>query len=148
MKLLDKKGFYAIAAATLLAASQWAGGAKPSRAEHARDVRKADYIYLEANKYQAQEKNDAYYELVEAAYDLNPSDPFLAKEYGIRLIVTAGNDSAMMERGIALMKPYVESNPDDWVAATGYGAVLNKLGRTAEVREAFRNFTKATATPL
>ena len=147
MKLLDKTGFYAIAAAALLAASQWAGGAKPPRAEHARDVRKADYIYLESTKYQAQEKNDAYYDLVEAAYELNPDDPFLAKEYGIRLIVTSANDSAMMERGIALMKPYVENNPDDWVAATGYGAVLNKLGRTAEVREAFRKLYESNSNP-
>ena len=43
-------------------------------------ARKADYIFLEALKYNKEGSKDAYYELIERAYELNPDDKYLGKE--------------------------------------------------------------------
>ena len=54
------------------------------------DARKADYIFLEAQRYKAAEQNDAYYALMKAAYELSPEETSIAFDLGFYEFVLSG----------------------------------------------------------
>ncbi|MCM1484562.1 MAG: tetratricopeptide repeat protein [Muribaculaceae bacterium] len=109
-------------------------GAKTSRYDDEADARKADYIFLEALKYSADSK-DAYYDLVERAYELNPSDKYLGMEYGCKMMMELG-DSVSLVTGLGLVKDYVMSEPSDLYAGTMFAAFADHLGRPEEAVDA------------
>lgn len=102
--------------------------AKPKITEAERDARKADYLFLEALNYQAQNKPDAYFALIEAAYDLNPTDLYLAKEYGMKELYESADDSLQVISGLDKIENYINSNPDDFYNALTYASLTQQLG--------------------
>lgn len=105
-----------VVAAVMAAAIPFAGWAKKSDAERERDRRKADYIFMEAQKYQLLDQTDAYYELIDAAYQLNPDDPYIGKEYAVRLFFMPADSASIIENAdeaLALNRRYIDLHPDD-----------------------------------
>lgn len=99
-----------------------ATGAKPNRSNVESDRRKADMIYLEALNQRLGGHDDAYSQLVERAYQLNPDDKYVGSEYGTILVRTGvvSNDSARIDEGMKLLKAYAESEegmPDYYTQA-------------------------------
>lgn len=109
-----------------------AGNAGSVRKHSTSDVRKADYLFLEAQKYRALDDEASYYELIEAAYNLNPADKYLAKEYGVRLVMTAGSDSMQFERGVKMMRDYIDLNPSDTRTGSAYASLMSMTGHDDE----------------
>ncbi len=108
------------------------GVAKTPDKNQMQDVRKADYIFLEALRHKALNQHDAYYDLISAAYQLNPSDKYIAKELGQMLLNRNGLDSAAIKESLAMMAPYVEENPDDLMSGVVYTMALSKMGNNEE----------------
>lgn len=100
--------------------------------ESERDVRKADYVYLEALHLKGDGKNDAYYSLVEYASDLNPADNFLNKERGLKMILESNGDSSMVAGGMERVRNYVNKTPDDFYAGVMYASLASQMGDNAE----------------
>lgn len=97
-----------ILAATLISLM---GAAAPrvdrSRAAADRAARKADMIFLEALRHKEQGDLDAYADLMSRAYSINPSDPYLAWEYGrFAVSATPPDDSLAIAEGYRLMRDY------------------------------------------
>lgn len=92
------------------------------------DERKADYIFLEALRHKGLGNSDAYYDLVERAYEINPKDKFIGKEYGSKLIILTQDDSAAVEEGMRLIGNYVKSEPSDLYSGITYAQLSNHLG--------------------
>lgn len=112
----------------------------------AADVRKADYIYLEAMRHKAEGRADAYYDLVERAYDLNPSDKFLAKEVGTRrLLLDDPTDTVDTAREAALdmIRSYVSENPADLYAGMVFANLCTHLGHNREAVDTWETLYKA-----
>ncbi len=129
------------AAAILIAlamASQVAGAAKPDRRAK-RDAAKADYIFMEALRYSADDSLDAYFDLVSRAYDLNPSDDYIANEYGRYLLFSNyPDDMERVDLGLRLMSDYVEKNTSDYMAGIRLGRILNQLNRNDDALRVYK----------
>lgn len=101
---------------------------KPVRTESQRDAQKSDYIFLEALKYKADDADDAYYSLIEAAYLLNPSDLYLSKEYGMKNLFENSNDSIVQNDTFDRFQKYLDANPNDFYEALEFVSLTNMLG--------------------
>lgn len=94
--------------------------------------RKADYIFMEAQRQSALGNADAYFDLLRRAYELNPSDHTTGFYVGYFDITTAGNDSIRAERGYNLMKRHFNAEPSDYYNAFMYGTINDRLGNLSE----------------
>lgn len=117
---------------------QWAG-AKTKVSEHKRNIQKSDYLFLEALKYKELDSVDAYYDLLRAAYDLNPEDPYIGKDYGyLMILANYDSDSAAVNQGVRLMQRYQQAYPQDEIAGRLIGSVLTQMHRTPEALESWK----------
>lgn len=132
MKIHNRKSVLALLAVATLSVTQFVWGAKPEGADAERDARKADYIYLEGLRYRAQGKSDAYYDMVARAYELNPADDYLAKEYGVKLILESDGDSAELDRALKMVRDYAVNNPGDFYNNVLYASIASQTGRDSD----------------
>ena len=138
MKKIDIRSFVSILVLLLAMASQIAGAAKSDK-KAKRNVAKADYIFMEALRYSADDSLDAYFDLVSRAYDLNPSDDYIANEYGRFLLFSHyPDDMDRVNEGLRLMREYVEKNTDDYMAGIRLGRVLNQLNRNEDALQIYK----------
>lgn len=98
------------------------------------EKRRADYIYMEAQRQLSLDNNDAYFELLREAYKLNPAETALGNELGFYILYLNQTDPVKMSKGLELMQRYFESQPDDFYSAMRYASLLERLGRTAEAK--------------
>lgn len=94
--------------------------------------RRADYIFMEAQRQNALENNPAYFELLNRAYQLDTSQTAVGHDLGYLLMMTADNDSAIFREGYDMMARHFNAHPDDYYGAMFYGAVNDRLRLTDE----------------
>ena len=140
MKSYRLQPVYLLIAAIFAGAAHFAAASqKDNNRPSDADARKADYIFMEAMRYKDHD-NAAYYELVSRAHQLNPSDPYLAREQGMKeLLEGGGTDSASIERAFELMTDYVRQNPEDTYTTLMYADVAMRADHALEAMDAFRN---------
>ncbi len=92
------------------------------------EKRKADYVFLEAQRQNAIEHEDAYYELLDRAYHLDRSNTDVASVLGYFKIVLSGNDSTLFKTGYEMLGHHFEEKPSDFYGSYLYGNVNDKLG--------------------
>ncbi|MDE7472880.1 MAG: tetratricopeptide repeat protein [Muribaculaceae bacterium] len=90
--------------------------------------RRADYIFMEAQRQQALDNNDAYYDLLKRAYELNPAETSVGHDLGFYTVVLNQSNPDKIEEGLALMKNHFDARPDDYYASVLYGTISEKLG--------------------
>lgn len=98
---------------------RWAAGASQ---------RRADYIFMEAQRQQALENSDAYYDMLKRAYELNPDETSVGHDLGFYTILLNQGKSDKIEEGLGLMKKHFDAHPDDFYASVLYGTISEKLG--------------------
>lgn len=96
------------------------------------DKRKAEYIYLQAQAFKAQDSIAAYYDLIKYAYELDTTNTAAAFYYGYLMIVMDNSTPQAQERGVQLMKRHVDAHPDDYYEATYFSDVCLTLGKAQE----------------
>lgn len=101
----------------------------------AEDVRKADYIYLEALRAKSQDQHDAAYSLLQRAHELNADDKDVGAELSLYLLRLSQTDSALIGEAMDMLRNYNEANPSDLYNGSRY-AMLNEqlLNRGEAVR--------------
>ena len=99
--------------------SKWKDGA---------DERRADYVFLEAQRQLALDNTDAYYELLNRAYSLNPSESAVGHDLGFYMLVLSRGNKAMTEEGLALLEKHFDLHPDDYYSTVLYGTMCERLG--------------------
>ncbi len=119
----------------LLASGVLAAMSKSQSGPTAEDVRKADYIYLEALRAKSQGNGDAAFDLLTRAHELNPSDYEIGEELANYILSVSQGDSAVVAKALGLMRDYYDSAPDDYYAGVKY-ALLNE--QLADRDEALR----------
>lgn len=122
--------YLSIFAATLLLMSSCSTNRVADSAATRADAAKADYVFLEAIKARATDRNDSYYELTRHAYDLNPEDKYVGFEHGYNLVRLSDGDSAMINSGYNLMAEYVNNEPEDFYSSVLFAALSSQTGRT------------------
>lgn len=129
MRFSARKITVAFLAAMTFAAILPAYGRKSRASSYDREaeVRKADYIFLEAKRQGLGKNMDAYYDMVDYAFRLNPEEKLFGMELGIYY---AHLDTLNPTRGVDLMADYVENTPDDLYNAYAYAQFCERTGRT------------------
>ncbi len=138
----------ALAVIGLLALSQIAGWAASHRTKQQIASDKSDYIFMEALSHEATDSFDAYFELLNRAYQLNPSDLFVGYDYGLyEVSLFHQSDSIRRQHGVDLMKRYVMQSPDDLESGLRLASMLTKLGDTEEALDVYRMLYKNSDNP-
>lgn len=106
--------------------------AKKADVTHNPDELKADYIFMEALRQHAIDKEDAYYDLLSRAYQLDPSNSDVGFFLGYYNVMTAGDDSVMFKEGYDLMKRHFNEAPADFYSSFVYGSINDRLGSRDE----------------
>lgn len=96
------------------------------------DELKADYIFMEALRQHAIDKEDAYYDLLSRAYQLDPSNIDVGFFLGYYTVMTSGDDSTMFKNGYDLMKRHFNEAPADFYSNFVYGSINDRLGSRDE----------------
>ena len=91
------------------------------------DKRKADYIYMQAQAFKAQDSIASYFDLIKYAHKLDSTNTAIAYYYGYLLILKDNTSKEDMERGLALMKRHVDAHPEDYYEATYFSDVCMGL---------------------
>lgn len=121
--------FFNPVAANARNSSRWAEGA---------DARKADYLYLEAERHEAIDQTDAYFELLRNAYNLNRGESLVGQELGLYYFMLANSDSVMSAEGYNLMEKHFLSDPGDYYNSMLFGNINDRLGRRDTSLEVWR----------
>lgn len=137
MKTFKHRHRIALVAIFIIAASLFYGEAQSPHKDNANKA-KADYLYLEAQRHQALDSLDAYFELMSEAALLNPSDLYIANEIGFFNIAINHSDSAIIEDNLRRMTAYIKKNPTDDVATSRIMRIGTTLGRMDEALFALR----------
>ena len=130
-RLMGKLLYKILMAGVLLAGFSIAARAVTTTASEG-DRRKAQYIYLEAQALKQQGHPDAFYDLLRYAHFLDPSNTAISYYYGYCLLTMENTSRAAIERGLALMKEFVDENPGSQYEATFYSDANMMLGKHDE----------------
>lgn len=98
----------------------------------AEDIRKADYIYLEALRAKSQGQHDAAYSLLQRARELNADDKDVGAELSLYLLRLSQTDSNLVADAMGMLREYNEANPSDLYNGSRYAMLSEQLLNRAE----------------
>ena len=91
--------------------------------------RKAEYIYMEAQRHNALDKQDSYYELLNRAYSLDTTATDVGFYLGYYKLAMSNGDSTLFHRGYNMMSKHFEKSPEDFYATYLYGNINERIGK-------------------
>ncbi len=111
------------------------------------DKRKAEYIYMQAQVYKAQDSIASYYDLMKYAYELDSTNTAIAFYYGYLMTLKDNSTDLEKNRGLELMKRHVDAHPEDYYETSYFSDACmslrhNDMGLQAIERLAEINPTK------
>ena len=100
------------------------------------DKRKAEYILLNAQRAKNDNNGEAYFDLLNYAYNADTTNTTAAFYLGFNLITMEGATFQDAMRALPLIKKHYLKSPDDRHETTLYGDLCSMLGRNDEAIEA------------
>ena len=130
----------AIITIILLALTAMAGKNEPAGkpAVSLADQRKAEYIFMEAQKQKLNNDYDAFYDLLAHAHQIDPNNTAISFYMGMCLIKMNNTTKERCEEGLALMKEHFEAQPEDLYETTFYSDANMQLGHPEEALRALK----------
>lgn len=92
-------------------------------------LRKAEYIYGEAQRQNALGNNGATYELYRRAHEIDTANSDYYSELGLNYVMMVSRDESLMNEGIDLIRKKFDSDPTDYTNAYYYSQLLANTGR-------------------
>ncbi len=117
--------------------STYAKKKAPAQSDNS-DELKADYIFMEALRQNSANNEDAYYDLLRRAHELNPNESDIEFYLGFYTMLVARTDSAMGESGYNMMRNHFNKVPSDFYNNRIYGAISDQLGKNGEAIRVWR----------
>ena len=102
------------------------------------DQRKAEYIFLEAQKQKLADNYDAFYDLLAYAHEMDPSNTAVSFYMGMCLLKMNNTTKERCEQGLALMKEHFDAQPEDLYETTFYSDANMHLGHPEEALRAIK----------
>ena len=102
------------------------------------DQRKAEYIFMEAQKQKLNDNYDAFYELLAHAHKIDPGNTAISYYMGMCLLRMNNTTKELCEKGLALMKEHFEAQPEDLYETTFYSDANMHLGHPEESLRAIK----------
>ena len=102
------------------------------------DKRKAEYIFMEAEKQKLADNYDAFYEMLAHAHEIDPENTAISFYMGMCLLRMNNTTKERCEQGLALMKEHFEAQPEDLYETTFYSDANMQLGHPDEALRAIK----------
>jgi len=102
------------------------------------DQRKAEYIFMEAQKYKMSNNYDAFYELLAHAHEIDSTNTAISFYMGMCLLKMNNTTKEKCEQGLSLMKKHFEAQPADLYETTFYSDANMQLGHPDEALRALK----------
>ena len=96
------------------------------------DQRKAEYIFVEAQKQKLADNYDAFYDLTAHAHEIDPGNTAISFYLGMCMLKMNNTTKERCEEGLALMKEHFEAQPEDLYETTFYSDANMQLGHPEE----------------
>lgn len=96
------------------------------------DQRKAEYIFVEAQKQKLADNYDAFYDLMAHAHEIDPGNTAISFYLGMCMLKMNNTTKERCEEGLALMKEHFEAQPEDLYETTFYSDANMQLGHPEE----------------
>ena len=106
------------------------------------DQRKAEYIFMEAQNQKNKDNYDAYYDLLNYAHEIDPTNTAISFYMGMCLIRMNNTTKERCERGLAMMKEHFEKQPEDLYETTFYCDANMQLGHPEEALRAIQSLNE------
>lgn len=98
--------------------------------------RKADYIFMQSQALYQDDKAGDYFSFLRRAAQLDPSENYYNKELGFMYLLFAEResnlDSALLIKGLGMLKEGFANDPDDYYSGMRYAALLQHYGLNNE----------------
>lgn len=108
------------------------GKERPEKWSDNANRRKADLYFMEAQRQNLLENDDAFFDLISAAWDLDSSDSGMGQLLGYYMLALGQNDSAYAARGYEMMRRRFDEMPADYYSSVFYGMISDRLGNVGE----------------
>lgn len=141
-----RKSLFGIAVVAFIVTSVTETAARKRNIWGDTDARKADYVFMEAMRRHALEKEDAYYDLLGRAYELDTTNSEVAFYRGYYNLMVAREDSATFEKGYGMMKRHFNEKPEDFYCSFVYGSINDQMGERDEALRVWTALDKAYPT--
>ncbi|MCQ2288747.1 MAG: tetratricopeptide repeat protein [Muribaculaceae bacterium] len=105
------------------------------------DRRKAEYYFLEAQNEKSREQEDAYYDLIERAHQLNPTNSTYSFYLGFAILSMPNITRTQANRALELMKEHYEACPNDMYETTFYSDACMMLGNPGDGLKAIKTLS-------
>ena len=132
--------YFAIFTLALVALTAVAGkdAATVGKAVSLADQRKAEYIFMEAQKQKLADNFDAFYDLLSYAHELDPGNTAISYYMGMCLLKMNNTTKERCEQALELMKGHFEAQPEDLYETTFYSDANMQLGHPEEALRAIK----------
>lgn len=98
-------------------------------------IRKAQYIYGEAQRQNALDNRSTTYELYRRAYELDSTNSDYYAPLGLDYVMMTSRDRDLQDEGINLLRKKFEADPTDYNNAYYYSQVLGNMGELEKQTE-------------
>ena len=102
------------------------------------DQRKAEYIFMEAQKQKLNDNFDAFYDLLSYAHEIDPGNTAISYYMGMCLLKMNNTTKERCEQGLALMKEHFDAQPEDLYETTFYSDANMQMGHPDEALRAIK----------
>ena len=138
------KRHLAIIAIVLLTLTAAAGNkeAAERKAVSLADQRKAEYIFMEAQRQKMNSNYDAFYDLLTRAHEIDPGNTAVSYYMGMCLLKMKNTTKERCEQALALMKEHFEAQPEDLYETTFYSDANMRLGHPEESLRAIKSLNE------
>lgn len=103
------------------------------------DIRKADYLYLEALRAKSQGQGDAAFDLLMRARELNPADEEIGEELAGYVLSISEGDSVVVAQGVEMMRDCYDKNQDDYFSSVKYALLNEQILNREEALRVWKN---------
>lgn len=108
--------------------------------------RKANYIFLEAQRMKALGKVGAFFELVRHAHEIDPTNTAISYYLGYCMLTMDNNNQIKSDIGLSLMGDHFAEKPSDYYESYFYGDACTKLGHADEALEVWTKLAELNPT--
>lgn len=129
---------FTLLAAITLAAVAVTGYSKPKGKTHPErwadnaGRRKADLYFMEAQRQNLLGNDDAFFDLMSQAWELDTTDSGVGQLLGYYMLALGQSDTTYARKGYMMMRRRFDENPADYYSAVFYGMISDRLGNVGE----------------
>ena len=128
----------------LFPALAWGPVGKPSDS----DRRKAEYLFLEAQRMKSKGHPDAFFDLLSQAHALDPTNTAVSFYLGYCLLSMRNTTKEQASQALSLMKDHFVEAPTDLYETTFYSDAQMMVGHPAEALQALKKLSETNPNKL